>query len=392
MIWLISPPKGTKRPDNNSAPVGLCYIQAYLDSKGIKSKIFDLEGSLVEKFMEEFMQYKPEIVGITCFTDNRTFVFSLVKKLKEINSKTIIVLGGHHADAMADQILKNFPVDYIVKGEGEIAFYDIVKNKPKEKIIVGKPVSNLDELPFPSYRDLNMHQYKWEGKPSYDLVTSRGCPFSCTYCSSSEFWGHKWRFRSPKNVVDEIESVVKKGITHFRIVDDNFTMDKNRAIEICKEILKRKLKIEFWIQSRVSSVDYELALWLKNAGCYLIAFGIESGSNEILKNINKMYSLKQIYSACNACKGAGIKINAYFMVGNKGETWKTINESAKVIRNIRPDTIGVSIMQIYPGTAVNDLPDEYWLTDKRPPNSKEASLLTLRLWQIYLHLINKVSL
>jgi len=418
MIYLIAPQKGTKRPDNISAPVGLCYIQAYLLSKKIDSKIIDLEITSKDDLIKSFKKDKPKIVGISCFTDNRQYAFETAKLLKQLNPNIKIIFGAHHASAMYKQILENIPeVDIIVIGEGEITFYELIealkankdlKNvdgivfREDNEIVVTKsrkPIMNLDSLPFPSYKDLDVKMYSWNfngvNVTNYDIVTSRGCPYACTYCSSSSFWGHMWRFRSSKNVVDEIELINKKhGIKHFRIVDDNFTAGKDRAIEICKEIVSRNLKIDFWIQGRVQSLanEDEYAQVLKKAGCYLIAFGIESGSQKILDNINKKQTVQQIIDACNICKKAGIKINAYFMVGNDGETCKTINETRKIIKIIKPDEIGVSITQIYPGTnmyeetkKLNFCDDDHWLKNERPPlNTTEHSKVKLRLWQLTL--------
>ncbi len=414
MIYLIAPQKGTKRKDSISAPVGLCYIQSYLLSKSINSKVIDLEITSKEELIKNFQKDKPNIVGISCFTDNRHFAFNIAKLLKEIDPNIKIVLGAHHASAMYKQVLENYPVDYVVVGEGELTFYKLVTETlekvkgvayKKGKTIVfngfRELIKNLDSLPFPSYKDLDIKKYKWEYNgnliPNYDLVTSRGCPFACIYCSSSSFWGHKWRFRSPKNIVDEIELVNKKyKIKHFRIVDDNFTINKKRAIQTCKEIIKRKLKIHFWIQSRVQSLanEPELAKWLKKAGCYFIAFGIESGSQKILDNINKKQTVQQIIDACKICKEIGLKINAYFMVGNPGENSETINDSKKIIKQICPDEIGISLTQVYPDTELYKqtkiCDDYYWLTKKRPPNNTtEHSLFKLRYWQVKLLLTQK---
>ena len=416
MIYLVAPQKGTKRPDNTSAPVGLCYIKSYLLSKRIKSKIVDLENTSKTRFLRMMRKDRPDIVGVSCFTDNRIYAFEVARMVKKVNPEAVVVLGAHHASAMYEQILDNVPeVDIIAIGEGELTFHDIVRTVRKRgdlnkvdgiafrndgKIVVTKkrePMMNLDKLPFPNYEDLNIRMYKWKfngrNVTNYDIVTSRGCPYACTYCSSSSFWGHRWRFRSPKNVVDEIQQINKKyGIKHFRIVDDNFTAGKQRAIDICKLIIKRGLKINFWVQGRVPSLanEDEYAQWLKKAGCYLIAFGIESGSQKILNKINKKQTVQQIIDACRTCKKAGIKINAYFMVGNVGEDWKTIRESMDVIKKIKPDEIGVSIMQIYPDAKIVEqtsviCDDKYWLSSKRPPaNTSDYSMAKLRLWQVML--------
>jgi anaerobic magnesium-protoporphyrin IX monomethyl ester cyclase len=424
MIYLIAPQKGTKRPDNISAPVGLCYIQSYLLSKGMASKIIDLEVTSQVKLLKDFKKDKPSVVGISCFTDNRQYAFETARILKRANPGVKIILGAHHASSMYRQILDELPeVDVIAIGEGELTFYDLIKAM-KSKTDLNKvdgiafregceivetkpraPIMDLDKLPFPSYKDLDITMYKWNfngaNVTSYDIVTSRGCPNACTYCSSSSFWGHRWRFRSSKNVVDEIEQINKKyGISHFRIVDDNFTAGKSRAIEICKEIIARDLKINFWIQGRVGSLanEDEYAQWLRKAGCYLVAFGIESGSQKILDRINKRQTVKQIIDACRSCKKAGIKINAYFMVGNPGETWRTVLESRDVIKKIQPDEIGVSITQIYPGTEIYDsikgsvCDDDYWMTEKRPPmNTSEYPVTKLRIWQLTLLMAKYLS-
>jgi len=288
-------------------------------------------------------------------------------------------------------------VDIIALGEGEIIMYELVlalmKKKPLKlvkgityrkngKIILNKPrplIENLDVLPFPCYDDIDLNQYRESlmgtNERMLNVMTSRGCPFKCQYCSTRVFW-KKWRGRSAKNVVDEIQWIVKTyGISHFYLNDDTFSLDNNRVIDICKEIINRKLDIKWFCETRVDLVSQEMFNWMKKAGCYYVSFGVESGSPKILKNINKKFTPEQALDAIDMARKAGLMVKTFFMIGNVGETWKTIEETKRFISKAKPDFITLSKYTfIFPATDLYELAkergiidDDYWLTDKSHP-------------------------
>lgn len=424
MKILLLQPKLTRIDTAPLPPLGLCYIQSCLDKACYTdSKIIDIFESYndIEKIIKD---YKPDIVGISCFTTYRGSSFKLAKLVKEVNPKIKVVLGGPHATFMWEQIMKNFPfVDFIVMSEGEITTVELVKTLDKGlplknvkgivfrdngEIIKNEPrpfIENLDELPFPSYRDIDFKKYIMLVPPivtskevKANIISSRGCYGKCTFCSTKVFWGN-WRARSPKNVVDEIEWLYNDyGIKLFEFLDDIFTTNQKRVTEICKEIIKRNLKIKWNCETRVNNVSLELFQWMKRAGCCWIEFGVESGSEKILKNINKMITRDQIIRAFKLAKEAGIKRGIFLMVGNPEDSWETIKETEDLITEIKPDNVAVSVATIYPATQLYELAkekglinDDYWLTDKLEPrytidiNLKELTKMTLHIYKHFLY-------
>lgn len=227
-----------------------------------------------------------------------------------------------------------------------------------------EPIQDLDKLPMPARDLLPIDSYQQKipllDKICTNLITSRGCPYNCVYCSTSEQWGHKIRHRSPKNVVDEIEYLMKTykldGVGFF---DDVFTMDKNRVIAICQEIIRRKLNIYWWCEARANTIDREVVGWMKKSGCVHIAMAIESGSNRILKNIRKAITVEQGIEAAKIIKEAGIKLRVFFMHGLPGEEYEDIKKTVFLSRYLK-HKIGVdeatqSLTVIYPGTELERL-------------------------------------
>lgn len=413
-ILLISPIIDQPEPD---PPIGLCYLQAYLDKMGFtESKILYAFKSY-EKIEKEIRKFNPDIVGISCFTEFRRSSFKLAKLAKEINPNVKVVLGGPHATFMWKQIIENFDfVDFIVLSEGEITFYELLNALDKGlelndvkgivfrkngEIVKTEPrpfIENLDELPFPSYRDIDFKKLKMAKPPEYfekrikaPIVSSRGCVFNCNFCSTTRFWTRRWRSRSPKNVVDEIEWIVKNyGINFFGFYDDCPTVDNKRIIEICKEIKKRNLNIEWHTQTRVDVISKEMLEWMKEAGCFMLQFGVESGSPKMLQVINKMVTREKIINALNLAKEAGLKREIFLMVGNPGENDDTVRETKDLIDIAKPDVVVVSITKVLPSTQLYELAkqqgfmdDGYWLTDKTAPEytveNSMQKLLSMRL-------------
>lgn len=379
---FLTPKTETPKPE---APLGLMYIQAVLDKEGYESKIVDLYDSYNE-IRHIITSYNPDVVGISCFTFFRKSSFELAKIAKEISPRIKVVMGGPHATFLWGQILRNIPeVDVIVRGEGEITYIELIKAFEKNTSLDNvdgiafrkgdipyltkerKPIQNLDSIPFPSYRDIDLKNY-----PIVHVHSSRGCPNCCTYCSTTQFWKNYWRARSAKNVVDEIEWLVKeKGVKDLYFSDDIFTTNKQRVIDICRMLIDRKILLKWSAETRVDSVSREMLEWMKKAGCYKIDLGVESGSPTILKNIKKNITIEQIKQAFKWCREIGLKTLSYIMVGNWGETWDTIRETEKLLDEIKPDVLGIAIATIYPNNELYEIAkekgvidDDFWLSDK----------------------------
>ena len=378
MKTLLLRPKRSKiwRP-RNVYPIGLGYLKACLVKEGFKEvKVVDMSDLEVESVREIIHTESPEIVGITAFTETRGNALMATAIAKEINSQIKTILGGVHATVMYQQIMENYPaVDIICRGESETTIVElfqalsngddlrkvkgIVYRRDGEIVVTEEreKIKDLDTLPFPNYNDLDLKKYSevggsWKGKPVAAIITSRGCPFSCTYCSSHSVWGN-WRHRSISNVLEEVEWLVSEnGYERVNIVDDIFTLNKARIEEFCHGILNRGLHIRWRSQTRVDCVSLELLELMREAGCQFLTFGVESGSPTILKNLNKRERIEDIVNAFAWCKKADIKATFNVIIGAPGETRATIEETRNLIRKTRPDNISTNPLRIYPGTAL----------------------------------------
>ncbi len=415
---LLSPCPGT----------GLGYLYSCLKKHNYNCKIHDFLFDSWDYIESVIREENADVIGITCLTEGRYNAFKLLSLIRKINKKTIVIFGGHHSTYMYKQLLEHFDIDYVVHGEGERKLLNLIRAiegkiplesvegiayKINGKIILNSITKNyffeeLDSLPIPFSNDhmeifkkypsiqkirpqqvRNIPREMCENGRIISIVTSRGCPFNCQFCSSTLFWGVKWRFRSPKNIVDEIEFYYKEfGFRYFNFADDAFTIIQKRAIEICKEILNRNLKIYFDCTTRADRISDDLVKWLKKAGCLFTAIGVESGSKKILKKINKNLSPESVIEAFSILKKNNLHAYPLLMVGNPGETNETINKTILLMKIIKPSSVAVSKTMIFPGTdlykyakSLGIIEDNYWLTSKPPPYyTYEHSLNTLIKW------------
>lgn len=392
-VLLVNPPytnfEGMKKSAGNTMPLNLAYLAAYLKSKiNCDIKIMDSEAEAMgyKEIEETIREYSPDIVGITTLTPPMKHVIKITQITKEINSKCKVVLGGVHPTAFPEMTLKETGADFAVIGEGEITLYEIAKSisdnsiktediggicwkKENGNIVKNKPrayVENLDILPFPARELFDLSKYysaptkKVSDEPmATPILTSRGCAFKCVHCISNVLWGRKVRFRSSDNVVREIEEIVNKyNIREFNILDDTFTLKKDRLMEICRKIIEKNLKI-FWICfSRVNTIDEEMADIMRKAGCRKISFGLESGSQKILDLMNKSATVEMGRKAVGAVRKHGIEAHASFMFGNLGETKETIRETIDFAKSLDIDNATFFITSPLPGTHLYDIAKE----------------------------------
>ena len=402
-VVLIYPPItfGEKR-GFGFPPLGVLYIATFLMKKGIDVKVLDsfIEGHTLEELTKLIFREKPSVVGFSAMTCQVRSVLAVAKKLKEINPPLKIVVGGPHISSTKKELF-NFSknIDFLFYGEGEITFYKLVKALDKNlplaeidgliykengKVIINKPqkfIENLDKLPFPDFGLVDISKYDSyyaKSLPLSSLIASRGCPFSCTFCDAYATHGKKLRFRSPKNIIDEMEYNYRKyGIKQIMIKDSTFTVNKKWVYEVCSEIEKRGLKINWSCNTRVDMVDEHILKSMKKAGCYMIMFGIESGSQKILDMLKKGITIKQIRRSISLCKQAGLETTGYFMVGNPSESEEDAKKTIRLSKELGLDlaTFGVTIA--YPGTELyrwavenNCLDNKFWYMGKKMKVSK----------------------
>jgi len=383
-ILFLNPPftdyGGLEGHGGKALPLNLAYLASYLRNQkpDVQIKILDCEalGLDYSEIKEEIKRIKPDLVGITTPTPAFTQVLEICRIIKQEISKDIItVLGGPHPTALPQETIAEKNIDICVVFEGEVAFTELVealdKNEPLNKIKgiffkdndkvinteVREPIKDLDQLPFPARDLFDTDLYfspptkrisKWKAG---NMITSRGCPYQCTYCMASFMWQRKVRFRSINNVIGEIEECINKyGIREFNFHDELFTINKKRTIEFCQEVIKRKLKIAWVCMIRVDFADKETLEWMKKAGCKKIVFGFESGSQMILDKMKKQVALNKTEETVMLVKKIGIKTAGNFMIGNIGETEKTIRQSIDLAKKLNTDTMGFFVASPYPGT------------------------------------------
>ncbi len=298
----------------------------------------------------------PDIVGFQFYTYDLNFIKEAVNKIKKIWSEIVIVVGGPHPSSCGVEILNQIrEIDFAFQGEAEIGFPIFLTNLSnkcddfsevngliwrKNSQIVCNPPSfheNIDELGFPAWDLINPQTYPeaqhgafFKNFPIAPIITTRGCPFGCTFCAAHKITGKKLRKRSPKHVLEEINLLYNKfGIREIHIVDDNFTYDKEHAKNILKELKLAKLKISWAVPNgiRLGMVDSELLELMANTGCYLISVGIESGSDRILKLMKKNLTVSKIKNEIKFIKSFGFDIAGFFIIGFPGETEEDIKKT-----------------------------------------------------------------
>ncbi len=378
-------------------PLGLMYLAGYLKKyTSYSTKIIDcqVEQLSYQDLKKRIVQENPNIVGITAMTFTLIDVIKTAQLAKEINQRVKVVLGGPHINIYPNETMATKEIDFLVLGEGEKPFKKLLDNigqtenlhqikgivfRDRDEIInTGQQelIKNLDSIPFPK-RDLLPYQKYFSvvssKSPVTTMFTSRGCPFQCLFCDRPHL-GKVFRARSAKNVTDEMEECQKMGIKEIIIYDDTFGVDRQRVLDICSEIKKRKLTIAFDVRTRVDTVDKEVLRAMKNANCQRIHYGVEAGTEKILKVLRKGISLEQIKRAFKMTKKIGIETIGYFMIGSPQETKKDILETIKLANKLNPDFVHISITTPFPATGLYRLgleqkifPYDYWLEFAQNP-------------------------
>jgi radical SAM superfamily enzyme YgiQ (UPF0313 family) len=355
--------------DARVVPIGIYYMAALLLDKGLDAQILNLasldgDKESLKAFNETIEREKPDLIGFSVTNPNRINAVACAKEAKKRLPQACILFGGPAPTFMAAHLFTVCPqVDIMVQGEGESTLLAIVQalangNTLKEASIrkikgialwkngclveTGPcdPIADLDSLPHPSQYFVYQH-----------LAMSRGCPGKCTFCGSPKFWGsHNIRCHSALWFAEEIKTLARKGVTHFFISDDTFTMDRNRVIELCQLLIAADLHITWNAISRVDYIDKELLFWMRLAGCIQISFGVESGSQKIKKLLGKPISNEACVQAFALTISYGIMARAYFIYGSPGETDETIKESCDLLIQLNPLGTIFYLLVIYPGT------------------------------------------
>jgi len=387
-ILLINPPisfneqfvGGSKNVAGLLAPLGLAYIAAYLENNCHKVRIIDgmVENINVDDIAKIAKTY--DMVGITSITLFDLRSRETAAAIKQTDKDVPIVLGGPHPTVVPFESLKDRNVDYVIRGEGEITILELIdvmggKKKPedvlglafkkkgikgnKDKIIINENrplIKNLDEIPMPARHLLPMKLYKYsegraKNKKALSMISSRGCVHNCSFCSNNEMFRRIFRAHSPERVVEEMEVLIKKyKAKEIGFWDDNIMFIKKRVIEICNLIKERDIEIDWHAEGRVDAADFEVLKKMKESGCYLLAYGVESGSERILKDIGKNVTKNKIRNAFAMSKKVGLMTRGYFILGFIGETLKEMNQTIGFAKELNPDIATFAFLTPLPGT------------------------------------------
>ncbi len=384
--------------DENSYSLGLGYLHSVIEKSGyaIKTKNYNTsdEVASLNDIREEISGFNPDYLLMQLFSMNRVTSYKVFKIAKELKNDIKVIIGGVHATIMYEQLLNNFDIDYAVLGEGEKTIVELLRALDKAedtskirgisyrrngqvvKTEERELVENLDELPFPKHELFITSKRKMAC-----ILTSRGCPFKCSFCCLHTISKRIYRKRSVDNIIKEIEYILSafKNINSIQIADDTFTLDVERAMEFCKEIVKRNIKVKLSCSARIKPSSKEMFKLMEEAGFVSIGFGLETGSEKLLASIHKNITREDVKETFrNLTKVKKISITLYMMLGFPGESDKTVEESVNFLKELykirKFGVYGVAILWVYPNTEVFDLMkekrligDDYWLSDKEVP-------------------------
>lgn len=361
-------------------PLALCYVAATLEKAGHKVTLIDadVEGLSHDDIIRIIKDGDFNVVGVTATTPVYASARQIIQSVKEYDNSILTIIGGAHVTILPTSVMQDCRVDIGVIREGEetaVELLSAVENgrdlkdvkgiiyRDNGELVITEPRllnENLDALPFPA-RHLLKGEYIWsvtgEGLiPVTTLLTQRGCPFNCVFCSAGIVAGRKVRYRSVKNIVDEIEYIVNQlGIRYLFLADDTLTLDNEHIVGMCAEIKKRHLKFGWDCTTRANIITRELLTEMKSAGLKRISFGIESGSQDILNAIKKGTTLEQLKQAYQWCHGLGLETRGSVMIGNPFETKETIRQTSRFIQSLKCYQVYINIAMPYPGSELYDM-------------------------------------
>lgn len=361
-----------------SPPLGICYVAGACEAAGAQVKIFDYIVSQYdpEKLKKQLDEFAPDIVGATSVTLNFPAAAEIIKRVKQHRPSAVTIMGGPHVSFAAESSLRDYPeIDVIFIGEAErslrqwlpvhrdraswgaikgLAYWD-----DGQFVFTGQGdfIEDLNAIPLPSRHLLPISKYQALGFP-ISIITSRGCPNKCIFCLGRKMVGFKSRYRDPKLVADEIETILSLGFNRINIADDLFTANKKRVYAFCEEILNRGIRFDWSAFARVDTVHEETLRLMRQAGCDAVSFGIETGNPEMLKTIRKGITLDQARHAVSLCKRVGIQAHASFMIGLPGESHQTMSDTLEFAKELKIEH-GYHMLAPFPGTTVRENVKDY---------------------------------
>lgn len=361
--------------------LGMAAVAAIAELKGCTVKVTDGEAlsSSLEDLRKEINAFTPDFVGMPTFATNIDMCHTIARMVKEINPRAKVMLGGAHTSLFVQQALSPPEVDFGIQSEAEIVFDEFldaldVKNdftqvrglaykdahgkvhvNPKQKLY-----PDLNMFPMPARHLFPMEKYhssaNLRGKRTLNMMTSRGCPYRCAYCSSPQIFGQSFRYLSTENVMKELRQLIHDyGADSVQFYDETFTVNRQRVIELCDAMIEEKMTMGWSCFTRANLVDRELLQKMKDAGCYLIFFGLESGVQRLIDLIQKDITLEQSRNAIRLCKEVGIQSWCSFILGLPSETEVESRQTINFALELDPEYVQFPIFMPWPGTAIYDI-------------------------------------
>jgi anaerobic magnesium-protoporphyrin IX monomethyl ester cyclase len=378
-VTLVNPPYPKGAPQSLFLPLGLGYLAAVLEQSQYEVTVLDLQISnpTPQQLEAQLTASKPDIVGVTTSTLTFWPAVEVVKAAKKVAPNALTLLGGPHVTALPERTMAENPdVDIVVRGEGERTLLELAEltSKGATQELSGVNgityrkngqithtadrafIENLDELPHPAYNHFPLEKYMMAGKNYLPIISSRGCPFQCTFCMARKMCGTSFRTRSPEKTVEELEWL--RDTHHADIIafyDDTFTIDKKRAAAICDLMKQRKFDLPWDCRTRVDQINKEILVKLRDANCKLIHFGVESGSQRMLNAMKKGTTVEQNAAAIKLVKEVGVGVAISVVVGYPGETEAELRETFQFIKQTKPDFVYVCQAIPFPGTELLDI-------------------------------------
>jgi anaerobic magnesium-protoporphyrin IX monomethyl ester cyclase len=381
-VALIRPPEVHKYWNETRPSLSISYIASYLEHHGIAVKIFDANFHLwpYRETVEKVEDFKPDLIGITSMTHEISMAHKIASLLKNSLHNVPTVIGGCHVTALPRETLEEFEnFTYGIYGEGEQTMLSLVRclqqgateklpeingivYRHAQGITINPPQKRLsseelDKLPYPAFHHYYSHNKALAGKHDYYvIISSRGCPYNCAFCM--QVLGRQVRRRSPENVVAEIEYAIDRYSAHtVYFLDEILLFNDQLTYDTLALMIKHNLpdRIRWRGLTRINFVNEQLINKAKEAGCFALEVGIESGSNEVLKRINKQITIEQAVEAVRIIKKAGIELDANFILGHPHETIESVKTTIDFAAKLNPTTIAVGIMTPYPGTKIYEM-------------------------------------
>jgi radical SAM superfamily enzyme YgiQ (UPF0313 family) len=378
-------------PPNQAPPLGLAYIASFLRRAGHDVAIHDMRHSPLDRpdFTEVVRSFDPALVGMGLYTVTVPVAEEISQLVKGISEDITVVVGGPHPAGAPEESARNPHFDLAAVGEGEQMMLDLVEaleagtdlaavaglwftrdpRDPSSELVTAPPrgwIEDLDSLPWPA-RDLlppldsyQMTMFQYAEWPATTIYTSRGCPYSCIFCERREILGNKFRVHSPGYVVDEIEHLIDHyGIREIFFYDDTFTLDKRRVKGICKELLARDITISWNISTHVNTVDRELLHLMRKAGCWQIAYGVETGDPRVMQDIMKGTDITTVRERIEWTVEAGIVAKGLFMIGHPTDSPESIDRTIEFARSLPIASANFKITTPFVGTPLRDMAADY---------------------------------